>query len=120
VHWLGAVVVVFGLLWLAAGAVLRLLALPTLDYPAVGAVPLPVALLIGGVLAGVLLSALLRPVVRFAARRAGARADRQLRFAVTEVGREYVVAPAREVLQRYAEARDALADARGSAPRHER
>jgi hypothetical protein len=77
-------------------------------------------LLIGGLLGGLLFSVLLRPVVRFAARRAGARAERQLRFAVAEVGREHVVAPVREVLHRYAEAREALAVARGSAPVHER
>jgi hypothetical protein len=82
--------------------------------------PLPTAMLIGGLLCGLLLGTVLGPVVGLAARRAGARADRQLRFAVAEVGREYVVAPVREVLQRYAEAREALAIARGSGPRHGR
>jgi energy-coupling factor transporter ATP-binding protein EcfA2 len=118
-QWLGAVVALFGVLWLAAGAVLRVLALPTLEYPAVGGLPLPTALVIGGLLVGLLLSLLSRPMVRFAARRAGARADRQLRFAVAEVGREYVVAPVRDVLHRYAEAREGLALARASAARHE-
>jgi hypothetical protein len=112
VQWLAAVVALFGLLWLGAGAVLRVLALPTLEFPAVGAVPLPAALVIGGLLAGFLLSLLFRPVVRFAAGRAGARADRRLRSAVAEVGREYVVAPVRDVLHRYAEARETLAVAR--------
>jgi hypothetical protein len=120
VQWLAALVALFGLLWLTAGAVLRLLALPALHYPSVGVLPLPTAMLFGGLLCGLLFGIVLRPVVRLAARRSGARADRQLRFAVAEVGREYVVAPVREVLQRYAEAREALAVARGTAPRHGR
>jgi hypothetical protein len=115
VQWLSLLVALFGVLWLVAGAVLRVLGLPALDYPRLGAVPLPAALVIAGVLGGLLFSVALRPAVRFAARRARARADRQLRFAVAEVGREYVVAPVREVLHRYAEAREALAVARGLA-----
>jgi membrane protein implicated in regulation of membrane protease activity len=115
VQWLSLLVALFGVLWLVAGAVLRVLGLPALDYPRLGAVPLPAALVIAGVLSGLLFSVALRPAVRFAARRARARADRQLRFAVAEVGREYVVAPVREVLHRYAEAREALAVARGLA-----
>jgi hypothetical protein len=100
--------------WLAAGAVLDLPGSP------VGVLPLPVALLVGGLLCGLGLGTVLGPAVRLAAHRAGARADRQLRFAVAEVGREYVVAPVREVLQRYAEAREALAAARGAGPKHGR
>jgi hypothetical protein len=119
VQWLATLAGLFGLLWLVAGTALSA-ALSTLDYPEVGGLPLPVALLIGGLAGGLLVSLALQPVVRFAARRAGARADRQLRFAVAEVGREYVVAPVRDVLHRYAEAREALAVARGSAPAHER
>jgi GTP-binding protein EngB required for normal cell division len=119
-QWAAVLVSLFGLLWLTAGAVLRLLALPILAYPSAGALPLPTAMLVGGLLGGFLLSIALRPVVRFAAGRAGARAGRQLRFAVAEVGRDHVVVPVREVLQRYAEAREALVIARGSAARHRR
>ena len=37
-----------------------------------------------------------------------ARAELRLRASITEVGREYVVAPVREVLNAYAQAREAL------------
>jgi energy-coupling factor transporter ATP-binding protein EcfA2 len=120
IQWLAAAAALFGVLWLAVGAILRALVLSTAAYPAAGGLPLPVALLVGGVLGGLLVTVLLRPVVGFAARRAGVRADRVLRFAVAEVGREYVVAPVRQVLHRYAEAREALAAARGSAPARQR
>jgi hypothetical protein len=65
-------------------------------------------MLLGGLLAGLLLSVLLRPVVDWGARRARRRAEQRLRASVTEVAREYVVAPVREVLNAYAQAREAL------------
>jgi energy-coupling factor transporter ATP-binding protein EcfA2 len=114
VQWLGMATALIGLLWLGAGYALAALALPVFDYPTFGVIPVPTALLLGGLLGGALLSALIRPVVRYAARRAGARAENRLRSAITEVGREYVVAPVRTVLQRYAEAREALVAARGA------
>jgi hypothetical protein len=110
-QWLGAAIAFGGLLWLAGGLLLRVLGLP-LGYPTVGIVPVPTALLLGGLLGGALLSRLIRPVVRLGARRAGARAESRLRSAITEVGREGVVAPVRSVLQHYAEAREALIAAR--------
>jgi hypothetical protein len=53
-----------------------------------------------------------RPLIRQASRRARRRAENRLRAAVTEVAREYVVAPVRAVLHSYAEAREALESAR--------
>jgi hypothetical protein len=110
-QWLGAAIAFGGLLWLAGGLFLRVLGLP-LEYPTFGVVPVPTALLLGGLLGGALLSVLTRPVVQYAARRAGGRAESRLRSAITEVGREYVVAPVRGVLHSYAEAREALVAAR--------
>jgi hypothetical protein len=78
----------------------------------VGEVPVPTVLLLGGLLLGALIALLIRPVVKWAARRARARAETRLRAAVTDVAREYVVAPVRVVLHAYAEAREALAVAR--------
>jgi hypothetical protein len=65
-------------------------------------------LLLGGLLLGLLLAMLLRPIVNLGAKRAGRRAEQRLRTSVTEVAREYVVAPVREVLNGYAQAREAL------------
>ena len=107
-QWALTVAAVGGLGWLVGGYAVRALGLPALEYPMVGDVPLPTLLLLGGLLLGLLLWLLMKPVVNWAARRAERRADQRLRGAVTEVGREYVVAPVREVLNAYAQAREAL------------
>ncbi|MEV6599108.1 GTPase [Actinoplanes sp. NPDC051346] len=107
-QWLFTLAAVVGLGWLLAGYGVRVLGLPTFDNPKVGEVPLPTLLLLGGLILGLLLAALLRPIVSAGAKRAGRRAEQRLRASVTEVGREYVVAPVREVLNAYAQAREAL------------
>ncbi|MEV0733243.1 GTPase [Polymorphospora sp. NPDC050346] len=110
-QWLVTLAAVAGLGWLLLGYAVRALQLPALEYPMIGAVPLPTALLLGGLLLGLLLALAVRPLTSFAARRARARAENRLRAAVAEVGREHVVAPVRSVLQAYAQAREALAAA---------
>ena len=107
-QWLFVLAAVAGLGWLLAGYGLRALGLPPPDYPSLGEVPLPTVLLLGGLACGFLLWLLLKPIVNWGARRARRRAERRLRAAVTEVAREYVVAPVREVLNAYAQAREAL------------
>jgi hypothetical protein len=107
-QWALTLAAVVGLGWLIGGYALRALGLPKLNYPMVGDVPLPTLLLLGGLLLGLLLWLLLKPIVNWGARRAQRRAEQRLRAAVTEVGREYVVAPVREVLNAYAQAREAL------------
>jgi energy-coupling factor transporter ATP-binding protein EcfA2 len=107
-QWLLTIAAVGGLGWLITGYVVRALGLPALNYPKVGAVPLPTLLLLGGLLAGLLLWLVLKPVVNWGARRARRRAEQRLRTSITEVAREYVVAPVREVLNAYAQAREAL------------
>lgn len=114
-QWLAVLVSLSGLLFLVTGAVLRGLGLPALDQPTSDIVVLPAVALLAGLLIGLALDIALRPLVRIGARRAAARASRQLRFAVAEVAREYVVAPVRTVLGRYAEASEALAIAQGTA-----
>ncbi|MET0426540.1 MAG: GTPase [Actinoplanes sp.] len=111
-QWLLVAAAVAGLGWLLVGYGLRALGLPAIDYPKVGVVPLPTLLFLGGLIAGVLLWLLLQPIVDWGARRARRRAEQRLRASVTEVGREYVVAPVREVLNAYAQAREALTTVR--------
>lgn len=111
-QWLLAGSVGFGLAWLAVGVVMWALSLP-IGYPRVGPVPLPVVLMLGGVLAGGLLAVLVQPVLRWTARRVRIQARQQAREAVAEVGRSQVVAPVREVLSAYAQARAALHEAAG-------
>ncbi|SNY63421.1 GTPase [Paractinoplanes atraurantiacus] len=102
----GAAIV--GLGWLLAGYGVRILGLPELNNPKLGAVPMPTVLLLGGLLAGVLLWLVLKPIVEWGSRRARKKAEHRLRQSITEVAREYVVAPVREVLNAYAQAREAL------------
>ncbi|WP_327007276.1 50S ribosome-binding GTPase [Dactylosporangium sp. NBC_01737] len=107
-QWLGAAAALVGLLWLAVRAVFSFLGLPDVGAPQVGRLPLPTALLLGGLLFGVLLSIVVRPIVGLAARRAKARAERRLRAAIAEVADVHVVAPMRSVLRSYDDAREAL------------
>jgi len=107
-QWVLIAAAVVGLGWLIVGYAVRALGLPELNNPQVGVVPVPSLLLIGGLALGLLLWLLLKPIVNWGARRARRRAEQRLRLAVTEVAREYVVAPVREVLNAYAQAREAL------------
>ena len=107
-QWLFTIAAVGGLAWLIIGYAIRVLGLPALNNPKVGDVPMPTLLLLGGLLMGALFALLLRPIVNWGARRAHGRAEQRLKAAITEVAREYVVAPVREVLNAYAQAREAL------------
>jgi GTP-binding protein EngB required for normal cell division len=111
-QWVFVLAAVGGLGWLIAGYAVRALGLPPLIYPKIGYVPLPTLLLLGGLALGMLLWLLLKPFVNWGARRARRRAEQRLRAAVTDVAREYVVAPVREVLNAYAQAREALSAVR--------
>jgi GTP-binding protein EngB required for normal cell division len=112
VQWLVTLAAIGGLLWLVAGYVVRALGLPPFEYPKVGLVPLPTLLLLGGLVVGLLVAVLVKPIIGLGARRARRRAESRLRAAVDDVGREYVVVPVRAVLAAYAQAREALGDAR--------
>lgn len=112
-QWLVVLAAVVGLGWLVFGYTVRALGLPPLDYPMVGQVPLPTVLLLGGLLLGLVVGLAVRPVVDWAARRARLRAETQLRSAIEEVGREYVITPVHAVLDAYRRAREALAVAAG-------
>ena len=107
-QWLLLVAAVGGLGWLVAGA----FDLAPLDVIKIAGFALPLVLLVGGLVLGILLWLLLKPLINWAARRTQRRAEQRLRSAVTGVAREHVVAPVREVLNAYAQAREALAAVR--------
>jgi GTP-binding protein EngB required for normal cell division len=111
-QWVATLVALVGLGWLAVRYAMFALALPTLPTPEVGILPLPTAMLAGALLFGLLLGMLVRPIIGAAARRARRKAEKKLRNAVANVASELVVAPVREVLRAYAEARAALGEAR--------
>jgi hypothetical protein len=103
-----AVVSLLGLLWLAVLAVLGWLQLPEIDTPRVGWFPVPLLMLVGGLLAGALLALLSRWFAAVGARRRARAADRRLRAAIDEVAVARIVAPVEEVLRRRSDAAAAL------------
>ena len=73
--------------------------------PEVGGYPLPLLLLVGGVVLGILFALFCRLLVRATARRRARAADRRLRAAIAEVADELVVKPVQDVLAGYDTAR---------------
>ena len=112
-QWLFFTVAAAGALWLLARVATAFFALPDVPVPEVAALPVPTLLLVSGLVLGLFVAAVARRIVRGSARRFAVRAERALRTAVAAVARERVVAPIRGELHAYAEARDALATARG-------
>ncbi|MDN5749872.1 MAG: hypothetical protein L0H64_15350, partial [Pseudonocardia sp.] len=96
-----ATLALVGGLWLAGLYVLTLLRLPEPATPALGVVPLPTVLLLGGVLAGLLLAVVARLLAGVGARRRRARVEARMRAAVADVARELVLAPVTAELTAY-------------------
>jgi hypothetical protein len=108
-----AVLAVAGGLWLAGLSLLTLLRLPEPPTPTVEAlpalpVPLPTALLLGGLLAGLLLAMVARLLAGVGARRRRARVQRRLETAVAGVAADLVTGPVTAELRAYAALREAV------------
>lgn len=112
-QWLAVAVTLAGVLWLVVRYILFALALPEPPMPEVGRLPLPTALLAGGLLASLIIALLVRPVVSIAARRAGRKVGKRLRAAVERVATDLILAPASGLIQTYSRCREALLRARG-------
>jgi GTP-binding protein EngB required for normal cell division len=95
-----------GAVWLLGLSALSLLRLPDGAPPAVGVVPWPTLLLVGGLALGLLLAWAAGPLTTTGARRARTVAESRLRDAVAVLGRERVVAPVRAELSAYASLRE--------------
>lgn len=108
VQWIGAAIALVGLVWLVVRYALLFFGLPDLRGPLIGWLPLPTALLAGGLLAGLLISVLVRPFVTSGARRARKRTARRLRAAVAQVAADHVIGPVVDVRHAYGVARAAL------------
>lgn len=108
-QWLLLAVALVGLVWLVAIGVVAWLGLPDLPTPdAVGRVPWPTVLLLGGVLLGLLLALVCRPVSAAGARRVRRRAERTIRDRVADVADAQVIEPVRAELAVHQRLRDAL------------
>ncbi len=97
------VLAVVGAVWLAALAVLAYLRLGPPDPPDTGSfhLPLPTALLVGGLLGGLLVAALARPFAAAGARRRARSSRRRLDVGIREVAEVELVAPLEGLLQRH-------------------
>jgi len=117
VQWalLGAAVA--GGLWLGVLALLAYLQLPVPRTPEWGPLPVPTALLAGGLLAGVLLAVLAALLARVSAARRVRLARRRLHAAVADVARRRVAEPVAAVLADLATCRDRARRAAGAAGR---
>ncbi len=91
--------------------VFSVLQLPRLRTPDLGPVPVPTALLLGGLLLGFLLGAGVRLIAARSARGRRQRAARRLNDAVTAVARERILAPVVAVLKAHRETRQSLSRA---------
>ena len=108
VQWALGLIAIAGLVWLAVLWVVGLLALPRPETPAVGILPVPLLMLVGGVLLGLGLGVLSRWWARIGARRRRAVVGRRLTASVAAVAGERILAPVSEVLARHRETRSHL------------
>jgi GTP-binding protein EngB required for normal cell division len=90
---LAGLAAVAGLVWLVGIAALEWAKVPQLPLPEIGDVPVPTALLLGGVLVGLLTAWLSRLLAGVGARRRATAARSRIQHAVDEVAAELVVAP---------------------------
>ena len=109
-----AVTAIAGFVWLAALVVLGWLQMDTLfETPTWGPIPIPVLMLVGGLLAGVLLAGLARFLASVGGKRRARSMERRLRSSIEVVATETVVDPVRGVLDRHRRTRELLDRAAG-------
>jgi GTP-binding protein EngB required for normal cell division len=112
-QWLALAVALVGAVWLLALAVVGLLRLPEIGTPDWGPLPVPTALLLGGVLLGILMAVGCRIAARIGAVRRADAVRRTLRAAVGAAADEVVVAPVDAEIDRYRSFRQAALVAQG-------
>jgi GTP-binding protein EngB required for normal cell division len=110
-QWLLLLVATAGLVWSAVLLADPWFGVDRPSTPDVGGFPIPVVLLVGGVVLGLVLALLCRFLVASTARSRARSADRRLRAAISGVAEEMVVRPVRAELAAYDSVRDGLARA---------
>jgi GTPase Era involved in 16S rRNA processing len=110
-QWLLLLVAIAGVVWSAVLIADPWFGVERPDTPDVGGFPVPVLLVLGGVVLGLLLALLCRLLVSATARSRARAADRRLRSAIASVADELVVAPVRAELVAYDNVRQGLARA---------
>jgi GTP-binding protein EngB required for normal cell division len=107
-QWLLLLAAIGGAAWLGAVFATRYLTFEMPDTPDVAGYPLPLLVLVGGVVLGILFALFCRVLVRATARRRAGSADRRLRAKISEVADELVVKPVQDVLAGYDTARKGI------------
>jgi GTPase Era involved in 16S rRNA processing len=110
-QWLLLLAAVGGAGWLAAVFATRYLTFEMPETPDVAGYPLPLLLLVGGVVLGIVFALFCRLLVRATARRRARTAERRLRSAISEVADELVVRPVLDVLAGYETTRKGIEQA---------
>lgn len=113
IQWVLGLVALAGLVWYAVLWGFALLQLPRPETPAVGILPLPLVMLIAGVLLGLGLGVLSRFWARVGARHRRAVVGKRLSESVAAVADEHILVPIDEVLMRHRETREHLDTAVG-------
>ncbi|MFM6848222.1 MAG: GTPase [Terrabacter sp.] len=113
IQWVLGLVALAGLVWYAVLWGFALLQLPRPETPAVGILPLPLVMLVAGVLLGLGLGVLSRFWARVGARRRRAVVGKRLSESVAAVADEHILVPVDEVLARHRETREHLDAAAG-------
>lgn len=107
-QWILGIAAALGLLWLAALWVVGLAQIPTPETPAIGILPVPLVMLVGGVALGILLGAVSRWWARAGARRRKGLIAKRLTDAVAEVADKRILSPIDDVLERHQHTREHL------------
>jgi hypothetical protein len=112
-QWVLGLVAVVGLAWYAVLWAFALLQLPRPETPAIGILPLPLVMLIAGLLLGIGLGLLSRWWARVGARHRRTVIGKRLSESVATVADEHILIPIDEVLVRHRETREHLDAAAG-------
>ena len=112
-QWVLGLVALVGLIWYAVLWGFALLQLPRPETPSVGIVPLPLVMLVAGVLVGIGLGLLSRWWARIGARHRRTVVAKRLTESVATVADEHILIPVDEVLMRHRETREHLEAAAG-------
>jgi GTP-binding protein EngB required for normal cell division len=112
-QWLALLAAVVGAGWLLALAVVGWLRLPEIGTPDFGPLPVPTALLLGGILLGILLAVASRIAAGIGGNRRAEAVRKTLSAAVASAADEIVVAPVDAEIDRYRSFRQAALVARG-------
>jgi GTP-binding protein EngB required for normal cell division len=110
-QWLLTTAAMLGLVWLIALGVFSWLRLPEIRTPDLGPIPVPTALLLGGLVLGFLLGLAVRMMAGNLARGRRARAAARLDGAIGAVARDSIIEPVAAVLGAHRRTREALARA---------